>query len=780
VASACKFKYITKFILLIQRYISILHRNTQFIRYSLAAAAFAWGVKQRFYMLSGDIERDLSLVTTAKIGAIHDPKFTAGALLERLESYRNSMRYNILSVRDSNTVARLEMAIDSLKTDVSDGSLRKQPFCVVLYGFPGTGKSSFAIQIARALMNDRYGSFNASDMVTLNETDQYQSEFRTSHKVVLFDDIGASKIGLADTQNPWRKVIDFVNNIKKTALNPNVEMKGRVFIEPDVVILTTNLDMASNSEIWSYIPAGEAIFRRFSVVYQVLSHTHVQHLNVTASRGSRSCVMSHEVDTLLDPYPISRGQAIETMRTLFKEHMDDQTKFIQYFNSYFDDLKVEEDIVVCESQSGPGYSPQMGDKESKDFMDDFRAKRYVYLEEYYYRFVKWDAYYANHGNFKPSYESIGIELNGFVTARRDRDDLIYIHPEPFNSALARWAEERDLLILDDRPPSYPTGLRAESKSKKKKAKQEKKEGSDFTLETHSSFDAWSFVKRLLGSNLLSCPTKQQFIEHNILSVLAVAKLQELKNKPITELLKWCWLVYLVELTRTQFDLEVAQIVKYLSKFAAPYFKDCPADKMCKKLIMFHAYAKKNGFIIGVGCDDLNLLRSLHFDEYLEEEEDSLTYSASEVYDLPDLDDCYITEPEDTFFDASDVDPSSTVDTFSTEAEWFDKIIKLIKTITPHSISSHTNVRIANFGEIDLILESDSSLLVIEHKSANGHLVKGLSQARRYSLVMSILRPNSRVVGLVHSPLGFKIACDLNPKCGDAFSTFLTMVKFLDR
>jgi hypothetical protein len=40
--------------------------------------------------------------------------------------------------------------------------------------------------------------------------------------------------------DPYRKIIDFINNIRKTSLNPNLEMKGKVFIEPDLVIVTTN------------------------------------------------------------------------------------------------------------------------------------------------------------------------------------------------------------------------------------------------------------------------------------------------------------------------------------------------------------------------------------------------------------------------------------------------------------------------------------------------------------------------------------------------------------
>lgn len=305
---------------------------------------------KRIVHITGWLEQDLARVSTAKIGSIKDPYFTVKALVKRLHIYRKLHMYNIFSVRDSNTLSRISHAIDDLETDVSNGSLRQQPFCIVLYGYPGTGKSSFAIQIARALMIDKYGSFQSSDMVTLNETDEYQSEFRTSHKVVLFDDIGASKYGLADTKNPWRKVVDFVNNIRKTALNPNVEMKGKVYIEPDLVIITSNLDFTKGAAISMYIPAQDAIFRRFNRIVNVANHQEVTPLiRIKDVRpipgGSTLSVFPNYVEVKVDaknkcsePLLQPREQYVAELIPSFREHEQDQVKFVERFNAYFDDF----------------------------------------------------------------------------------------------------------------------------------------------------------------------------------------------------------------------------------------------------------------------------------------------------------------------------------------------------------------------------------------------------------------------------------------------------------
>lgn len=317
-----------------------MNRYKRPLKASVVAVSAALSCAKQLVHITGWLERDLSRVSTAKIGSIKDPYFTVKALVKRLTIYKYLHMFNVFSIRDSNALARISQAIDSLETDVSNGSLRQQPFCIVLYGYPGTGKSSFAIQIARALMIDKYGTFQSSDMVTLNETDEYQSEFRTSHKVVLFDDIGASKYGLADTKNPWRKVVDFVNNIRKTALNPNVEMKGKVYIEPDLVIITSNLDFTKGAAISQYIPAQDAIFRRFNRIVRVTNHCEVAPVH-KAQEDRREAGNHHMSASPLykeAKVPQPREQYVQELIPSFREHEEDQARFVERFNAYFDDF----------------------------------------------------------------------------------------------------------------------------------------------------------------------------------------------------------------------------------------------------------------------------------------------------------------------------------------------------------------------------------------------------------------------------------------------------------
>lgn len=318
-------------------------------------------LKQGF-LVSGLIETDLSRVTPALIGSNSSRYFSREALLYRLKFYRLLFVDDLSMQRSAGMAWRLDCAIVQMESDFSTGKLRIQPFCVVLYGKPGTGKSSFALQIAQALMKARYAKFNSTDFVTLNETDAYQSEFRSSHKVVLFDDVNAANPARSDTANPWRKVIDFVNNIQKTALNPNVLMKGKVFIKPDVVLITTNLKMdTSLRSISTYIPCYGAIVRRFSAVIEVLDHTMARKIYYSVTDGGSNphvCCDDYDLNVTKSSPSFSRGVIIAELTRSFLAHMKDQQSFCDQFNDCFDDVRDSNTVHKRVTKPRTNYVPQ--------------------------------------------------------------------------------------------------------------------------------------------------------------------------------------------------------------------------------------------------------------------------------------------------------------------------------------------------------------------------------------------------------------------------------------
>ena len=120
------------------------------------------------------------------------------------------------------------------------GGLREAPFCVNIYGKSGVGKSSVsAISMVTALLSN---GFQAEDemMATLNESDKYMSNYKSYINGIFIDDIGNTKPDFVE-KSPTNKIIEICNNVRAYANMAEADLKGKISIEPKVVMLTTNV-----------------------------------------------------------------------------------------------------------------------------------------------------------------------------------------------------------------------------------------------------------------------------------------------------------------------------------------------------------------------------------------------------------------------------------------------------------------------------------------------------------------------------------------------------------
>lgn len=297
------------------------------------------------------VEDLLAKAPTIRCGAEGLVGITKQRFMDRLTWLKCLLRFNLSNWYDRKNFERVSYTLENLRLDDSNGSIRKQPYCVLLTGYPGCGKSTFALKLAMACLKSRYGYAHSNDIVMLNETDEFQSEFRSSHKVVVFDDLGAEKIR-NNTLNPWRKIIDFVNNIRKTSLNPNVEMKGNVYIGPDLVIITTNL--GENYNIGNFMNAPSAIYRRLKyMVYLERGYETAKLYKMLREDQSNSKVFTYAEGPMIDDEIFDLEILMKKIIADFNQHIDQQEDFVQRTNSGFDKVETKtafqsfrDDVVV--------------------------------------------------------------------------------------------------------------------------------------------------------------------------------------------------------------------------------------------------------------------------------------------------------------------------------------------------------------------------------------------------------------------------------------------------
>lgn len=152
-------------------------------------------------------------------------------------------------------------SIQASRTLAQRDFIREKPYGILLYGGSAVGKSAMSSGFIRYVLEANGFDSSPRSVIVLNEFDKFQSEYRSFHSGVIFDDLCNANPETSN-ENPLMKVIQFINNTPQAALNANVEMKGNVMIEPKIVLATTNVKHL-NAKHYSEEPL--AIQRRFQI-----------------------------------------------------------------------------------------------------------------------------------------------------------------------------------------------------------------------------------------------------------------------------------------------------------------------------------------------------------------------------------------------------------------------------------------------------------------------------------------------------------------------------------
>lgn len=170
---------------------------------------------------------------------------------------------------DKKIVADKLLKIKIISNDYTASKLaagiRRAPFAIELFGDSSQGKTTFGDQLLDALLTSAGLPIDKEYRASINTSDKFISNWTSDKLVAIFDDLSNTKSNFVET-SPTNYIIDFCNNQMAYANKADLDGKGKCFIEPELVLVTTNVKHL-NAAIYSNCPFS--IQRRMDLVMTV-------------------------------------------------------------------------------------------------------------------------------------------------------------------------------------------------------------------------------------------------------------------------------------------------------------------------------------------------------------------------------------------------------------------------------------------------------------------------------------------------------------------------------
>jgi hypothetical protein len=158
----------------------------------------------------------------------------------------------------------LKIKNDYITMKISSG-VRKSPYCIELFGASSQGKTTFGEQIIQALLTSAGLPTGKEYQASYNASDKFMSTWTTDKLVLLIDDMANDKSNFVE-RPPTRVIIDVCNNQPFYANMADLDSKGKVFVEPELCVVTTNV---KDLDARTYSNCPYSIQRRMHVVITV-------------------------------------------------------------------------------------------------------------------------------------------------------------------------------------------------------------------------------------------------------------------------------------------------------------------------------------------------------------------------------------------------------------------------------------------------------------------------------------------------------------------------------
>lgn len=166
-------------------------------------------------------------------------------LRETHNALTNAVDKKILSTKIHTICAMMN---DYVTLKIS-GGVRRAPFAIELFGPSSQGKSTFNETVITSLLRSANLPVENEYRATINANDDFMSNWTSDKLVAVLDDLANERADMVKTC-PTRHIIDLCNNERYYANKAELHLKGKCFVEPEIVVATTNkknLDAAAFS-----------------------------------------------------------------------------------------------------------------------------------------------------------------------------------------------------------------------------------------------------------------------------------------------------------------------------------------------------------------------------------------------------------------------------------------------------------------------------------------------------------------------------------------------------
>ena len=165
----------------------------------------------------------------------------------------------------SNKLLKCKIIRNELTNIKISSGTRRSPFAIELFGESSQGKTTFGDALVDALLTSVGLSTDKSYRAALNPGDKFFSNWTSDKTVAILDDLANEKSTFVE-KPPTRAIIDICNNQMYYAPKAELEAKGKCFVEPEIVIVTTN---KKDLDAYAYSNCPYSIQRRMDLVFTV-------------------------------------------------------------------------------------------------------------------------------------------------------------------------------------------------------------------------------------------------------------------------------------------------------------------------------------------------------------------------------------------------------------------------------------------------------------------------------------------------------------------------------